>query len=309
MLSIQGAGKVSGEQLQRLRQRAEKAVDFFEENFGPVSQPLKIDLEAKGTLSTGYNADTATISFPEARNLVDRGMESVDVVDHEIFHALVAQQFPASGAPEALNSPEGQMLHEGLADYFAYKMNPDSHFGENYRKDRDYLRSYHNDLTVSLSPGSHARGNALTAHLLREQVELPQIREFLQSGDFRLSALQEVSPRLKAALVRDASFAVRDQVGPYPPSAINRYRIRPDQPLEVNFQPNAALVEAHPNFRVDWSTVEGLPSQHYSIQSPDGRSFLVASKPESQPEKLVARYYDGQRLIGSEPYYLSAKAG
>lgn len=309
MVSIHGAEQVSGEQLRRLRQRAQKAVDFFEENFGPLSEPLKIDLEAKDTLSTGYNAETATISFPEARNLLDRGLESVDVVDHEIFHALVAQRFPWTGTQEALNSAEGQMLHEGLADFFAYKMNPDDHFGENFRIDRDYLRSYQNDLTVSLSPGSHAQGNALTAHLLREQVELPQIREFLQGADFRLAALQEVSPRLQEALTRDSSFAVNEQIQPYPPSAIHRYRIRPDQPLEVNFQPNAALLEAHPSFRVDWTTMDGLPSRHFSIHSQDGRQFQIVSKPESQPEKLLARYYDGQSLIGCEPYYLSSKGG
>ncbi|MBX3166613.1 MAG: hypothetical protein KF760_04340 [Candidatus Eremiobacteraeota bacterium] len=306
MIGIHGAQLVSGEQLQRLRQRAQRAVEFFEENFGPVSGPLKIDLEAQETLSTGYNAETATICFPEVRNLIDRGLDSVDVVDHEIFHALVARRFPSTGGPEVLNSSEGQLLHESLADYFAYKMNPDPHFGENFRKDKEFLRSYHNDLTVSLSPGSHAQGNALTAHLLREQVELPQIRQFLQAGDFRLAALQQVSPGLKQALARDASFAVEQRVRQYPPSALNRYRIQPGRPLEVDFQPNAALLEAHPNFRVDWSTMEGVPSRHYIMESQDGRHFQIESTPQSRPEKLLARYYDGPRLIGSQPYYLSS---
>lgn len=307
MVAIHGAQQVSGEQLQRLRQRAERAVDFFEENFGAVAGPLKIDLEAKDTLSTGYNAETATVNFPVANNLIERGIESVDVVDHEIFHALVAQRFPATATPEVLKSTEGQLLHESLADFFAFKMNPDPHFGENFRKDREYLRSYHNDLAVSLSPGGHAKGNALTAHLLRAQVELPQISQFLHTQDFRLEALAEVSPRLKQALEQDASLAVERQVGEYPPSAINRYRIQPDRPLEVEFRPNAALLQAHPNFRVDWSTMEGLPSREYTIQSREDRSFLVASKSDSNPEKLLARYYDGQRLLGSQPYYFSAK--
>lgn len=305
MIQISGAQQVSGEQLQRLRQRAQRALDFFEENFGPVSQPLKIDLEAKDTLSTGYDAETATISFPEARNLIDRGLESVDVVDHEIFHALVAQRFPATSTPEALKSLEGQRLHEGLADYFAYKMNPDPLFGENYRKDKDYLRRYENDLTVSLSPGSHAQGNAITAHLLREKVGLTEIREFLHSGDFCLQALAEVSPKLKQALERDASYTVDQQVSHYPTSKLNRYRIQPGKPLEVNFQPNEPLLQAHPNFRVDWTTLEGIPSRHYTIESQDGRHFRVASSAHSRAEKLIARYYDGSKLIGSEPYYLS----
>ena len=305
MVQISGAQQVSGEQLQRLRQRAQRALEFFEANLGPVRQPLKIDLEAKDTLSIGYNAETATVSFPESRNLIDRGLESVDVVDHEIFHALVAQSFPAANTPQALNTLEGQRLHEGLADFFAYKLNPDPLFGENFRKDREFLRRYQNDLTVSLSPGSHAQGNALTAHLLREQVELGEVRDFLQSGDFSQRALAETSAKLKVALERDASFAVKQQVSHYPPSKLNRYRIQPGQPLEVDFQPNAALQQSHPNFRVDWTNMQGLPSQHFSIESPDGRHFQVASTPNSRAEKLLARYYDGDKLIGSEPYYLS----
>lgn len=308
MIQIQGAERISADQLQRLRQRAQRALDFFEENLGEVSQPLKIDVHAENTLSTGYNAETDTINFPEARNLMDRGLESVDVVDHEIFHALVAQRFPASSTPKALNSLEGQRLHEGLADYFAYKMNPDPLFGENYRKDQDYLRSYQNDLTISLAPGGHAQGNALTAHLLRAGVELPQVREFLESGTFELGALARTSPSLQAALERDASFAVEHQVHPYPPSAIQRYRIQPGQPLEVDFLPNQALQQAHPNFRVDWSTMQGQPSRHYQIEKgPDGQSFQVNATAESQPEKLLARYFDGEKLLGSKPFYLSAK--
>lgn len=306
MVQIQGAQQISGEQLQHLRQRAQRAVKFFEENFGPISQPLKIDLEAKETLSTGYNAETAVVSFPPAANLIERGLESVDVVDHEIFHALVAQRFPATNTEQALNSPEGQSLHEGLADYFAYKMNPDPLFGENFRKDKDYLRRYENDLTISLSPGSHAQGNALTAHLLREQVELPEIRDFLQAGDFRLEALAQVTPKLKVALERDASFSIEQQIGHYPSSKLNRYRIQPGKPLEVNFEPNPSLLQAHPNFRVDWTTMEGIPSQHYTIKSADGRHFQIDSSQASKPEKLLARYYDDDRLIGSQPYYLSS---
>ncbi|MBN9417006.1 MAG: hypothetical protein J0I12_16285 [Candidatus Eremiobacteraeota bacterium] len=307
MVSIRGGERIPGEQLQRLRQRAERAQDFFQENFGAVSQPLKIDLEAEAKFSTGYNSETDTISFPESRNLIERGIESVDVVDHEIFHALVAQRYPAANTPEALDSLEGQRLHEGLADFFAYKMNPDPLFGENYRKDRDYLRRYQTDMTISLAPGGHAQGNALTGHLLREEVELKDVRQFLESGKFTLEALAEVSPRLKEALEKDASFAVKQQVSGYPPSAIHRYRIQSGQPLKVDFQPNAALLAAHPDFRVDWSTMEGVPSRFYRIESQDGRNFQLSSNAESQPEKLLARYFDGERLLGSQPYYLSGK--
>ena len=303
-VQISGSQQVSPEQLRRLRGTAERAVDFFEQNFGPVQNPLKIDLDPE-TLSTGYDLERDSIGFPQAGNLINRGLDSEDVIDHEIFHALVARRFPHTSTPEAMGSPDGTRLHEGLADFFAYKLNPDQHFGENYRSDKAYLRDYHNDLCISLSPGSHAQGNAITANLLRSGVELAQIREFLQGGDFSLRGLQAVSPRLKDNLQRDGLFGV-DQLSNYPESALKRYRIEPDRPLQLEFRPNPDLLQAHPDFRVAWSAMEGLPSREFVIRSLDQRRFEVAATPQSRPEKLLAVFYDGQRQIGCQPYYLSA---
>jgi hypothetical protein len=303
-VQITGAQQVSPEQLRRLGGTAERAVDFFEQNFGPAAGPVKIDLDPE-TLSTGYDLERDSIGFPKAGNLINRGLDSEDVIDHEIFHALVARRFPHTSTTEAMASQDGSRLHEGLADFFAYKLNPDQHFGENYRSDKPYLRDYDNELSISLSPGSHAQGNAITAHLLHSGVELAQVREFLQAGDFSLKALQEVSPRLKADLQRDEAFGV-EQLSNYPNSALKRYRIEPGRPLQLDFRPNSALLQAHPDFRVAWSTMEGLPSREFVIRSQDQRRFEVAATPQSRPEKLLAVFFDGQSQIGCQPYYLSA---
>lgn len=306
MIQILGSQQISREQLQRLRRTAEEAMAFFEQHFGPVESPLKIDVgpDSPG-LTTGYNLESDTISFPKTKHVVNLGLDSVDVIDHEIFHALVARRFPHTSTPEKMKDPDGLRLHEGLADYFAYKLHPDRYFGENYRDDKEYLRDYNTQLAVSLAPGSHAQGNAITSLLLREGVELAQIRQFLERGEFTLEALQEISPELKTALQRDASFAVSQRVPNYPQSAIHRYRIEPSRPLQVEFEPNGPLLEAHPDFRVAWSTMEGLPSQHYQIEAKASHQFEVKSWEKSRPEKLLALFYDGKSLIGSQPYYFS----
>ncbi|MBS2033808.1 hypothetical protein JST97_02420 [bacterium] len=303
-LQISGAQQIPAEQLRRLRATAERAVSFFEEHFGSVQTPLKINLDPQ-TLSTGYNREEDTVNFPEAAHLINRGLESEDVIDHELFHALVARHYPHTSTPESLQGPEGASLHEGLADFFAYKLQPDPYFGERYRSDKPHLRQYSNQLSVSLSPGSHAKGNAITAHLLRAGVELEQIRDFLQKGNFSLEALQAVSPRLSEDLGRDSTFSVQQRVSNYPDSAIKRYRISPERPMQVEFNPNSALLQAHPDFRVEWTTMEGLPSKEYLIQTEDQLHFQVAATPQSRAEKLLAIYYDGQNQIGSQPYYLS----
>ncbi|MFN8612772.1 MAG: hypothetical protein U0931_34865 [Vulcanimicrobiota bacterium] len=304
-LHISGTQKVSPQQLGRLRGTAERAVAFFEENFGPVEGTLGIELDPQ-TLSTGYDRERDVVNFPQTGQLINAGLDSADVVDHELFHALLTRRYPHTGSPAALSNPEGARLHEGLADFFAFKLQPDEHFGENYRTDTAYLRAYRNDLTVSLSPGSHAQGNAITAHLLRAGVEMPQIRAFLDKGEFTLQALQQVSPQLEAALQREAGFGVEQRAVNYPDSAIKRYRISPERPLEVDFRPNQELLQAHPGFRVAWTNMDGLPSQEFKISSQDERSFQVVAHPTSRPEKLLAVFYDEHRQIGFQPYYLSA---
>ena len=75
--------------------------------------------------------------------------------------------------------------------------------------------------------------------------------------------------------------------------------------MQVEFRPNSALLQAHPDFRVEWTTMSGLPSRQFQIHSQDQRSFQVVASPESRAEKLLAVFYDGPDQIGSQPYYLS----
>ena len=304
-LRIKGAQDISPETLERLEKAAERAIDFFAANFGEVHRPLQLDVsDAQTSLRTGYNLETDQVNFPQSGDIINKGLDSEDIIHHEIFHALACQAYPQFAA----QSEQAEHIHEALADYFAYLLHPDESFGENYRTDRAELRKYRTELCLSLSPGAHMRGNALTSHLLNSDTQPYQIREFLTRGDYSLDALGEVNPKLRERLELDSSFALKDAVENYPPSAIHRYRIEPDVPLKIRFEPNDPLLKSHPGLQVRWGNVKGLPSEHFTIRQGPTLNFEVSPKAADavESEKLLALFYEGDRLLGSRPFYFSS---
>ena len=303
-IQIVGAEAVDPASVEKLRATAQRALDFFQENFGTAVRPLKFDLGGGTTsLHTGYNLETDTIGFPKMKNVKNSGLDSVDIINHEIFHALICQNYPNTCTAAQMADPAVLRLHEGLADYFAYLLNPDEHFGEDYLVQKPYLRSYQNDLTISLAPGPHAQGSALTSHLRKNNIGKEHLKEFLTQREFSLAGLSTLTPGLKKDLETDASFALPETVTNYKPSPTRRYRLQDGLPLHVEFNPNDALQQAHPQLHLDWSLESGLPSQHYVIQQEGQRGFAVSSKPGAEGEKVLALLYDGTRLLGSRPFY------
>lgn len=301
---ISAGADVSLEDRVRLTSRAKAAVSFFEENYGPVTRPLKFEVgDQCGALRTGYNYEMDTVRMPRQEVLENCGLESNDVVHHEIFHALLFQAYPAACTQEHLDNPDSVRLHEGLADFFAHQLEPDQHFGEKFQHSEPYLREYRTDLTVSLSAGSHAQGNAITSHLLSSGVTNQDIKTFLSQGDFTLEGLSHANPALEKSLARDASFSLDEMVGSYPKSRLGRYRLRPDVPLELKFSANSALSEAHPNLQIDWMNMEKMPSKKFVFEEPFPGHFLVSRTPEADTEKMLARFSEGGKTIGFRPFY------
>jgi hypothetical protein len=264
---------------------------------------LKLEVgEGASGLRTGFNFETDTICFPENSSVRNGGLDSVDVITHEVFHALTFQSYPELFSGSRATAKESVRLHEALADYFTYQLYPDEHFGENYHTEKPHLRRYRNRRRVSLSPGAHSQGNAITSYLLKHEVEPSQIREFLSRGDFTLKGLQKSSPELQGELKRDASFSFKDTVSNYPPSSLRRYRIEPQRPLEVSFKANDPLKKAHPNLSVEWVNPQGYPSRGYLIEG-DGDRFTVEPRGDADPEKVIAVFRDGEDVVGARPFY------
>lgn len=308
-VEVLGGNEVSAQSLQALTSTLDKATEYFRENFGPVHQGLKVDLSGDGgALRTGFNFEENAIRFPSSPKIHNRGLNSKDVIIHEAFHALVFQAYPEACSETSMRSKDSVRIHEGLADYFAYQMNPDQHFGENYSKVKPHLRSYKTHRRISLSPGTHSQGNAITSYLIKNRVQPSDVRSFLESGDFSLEGLKNISPGMKADLELDEKFAILSKIPNYPESSISRYRLVEGRPLKVSFEANETLEAAHPAWQIRWVNPNGSPSKDFQFESTNSRDFQVSAKGTDGSEKVVALFVDDQEIIGSRPFYLSQRA-
>jgi len=285
------AQTLSGEQRARLQARLERAQAVFEEHFGRLEQPLRIDLDQG--LRTGYNLETGWLQFPELEGIVERGIDSDDVVHHEAFHAMVAQKFPHS---LPLDRPDKEILHEALADWFAYQLQPDNAFGEGYREDGKPLRNYRNDLLLPLASGAHASANAITDLLLSHQVSWPQVRQFLQQPDFSLEQLARLTPSLR----QEQAMQLDERVLNYPSSSRRRYRIEPERPLQLELRPNDALRDAHPRLQVEWTGTE-----HFVVRPQGDGRYTISPEGQGEATKMLAIFKEDGKVLGFRPFYFS----
>jgi hypothetical protein len=65
--------------------------------------------------------------------------------------------------------------------------------------------------------------------------------------------------------------------------------------------------EAHSDFRVVWTDKQGLPSKKYVFKQTEPNKFLVSGAPDADSEKVIARFYDGERVIGFKPFYFGVR--
>ena len=304
---IRGEESLTTDEKEFVRSTVNQAVEFYGKHFGEVKRPVVLNvLDTKRALRTGYNIKDDTINFPPNEKGRRPALASKDIIVHEAFHALVAQTYPHLVSDKFTQEKEFVRLHESLADYFAHQLYPDKHFAEGLGEDGKPLRSFSNQRRISLSPGGHSQGNAITSYLLRHKVTPVQIRTFLESGDFSLDALGQVSPDLHKAFQHDAKFSLKDEVSNYPSSSVNKYWLNPNKPLKVHFEANDDLREAHPGLTVEWLRPSGIPSATFQFKQVAQNRFTVeASKPGA--EKVLAIFRDNDEVIGSRPFYFGFK--
>lgn len=299
-----GQERLSPSARYRIRQTINEAVELFSLHFGEVKRPVVLDFtDQAGALRTGFHPESDTIRFPSSPKIREQGSLSEDVIAHETFHALLFQAYPQYFDHVLVSKPEYVRLHEGLADYFAYQLNPDDEMGEDYLKDRAFLRHYRNSRRLSLTAGGHGQGNALTSYLLEHNIQPQQIGNFLKRGDFSLQALSRISPDLSNALALDQSFSLEAVVSSDSPSRLNRYRLEEGESLRVDFQPNHALRKAHPRLAVEWR-LASPESDSYTIVSdarPGGFKIEAGENPRSA--KFLAVFKENDEVLGFQPFY------
>lgn len=300
---IRGENTLTPQEAGFVRHTVDRAVRYFQENFGEVREPVVVDVDPGKALRAGFNIPDKAIHFPPNDQGVKAGLDSQDVITHEVFHALTLQAYPQYCTEEKTKATEYVRLHEGLADYFTHQLYPDDQFAEDREGGSEPLRSYRNARRLSLSAGAHAQGNAITSYLLKHHVTPSEVKEFLQHGDFTVESLAGVNPSLQQDLALDASLKLDQEVANYPESSLNRYRLEQGKPLEVHFEPNAALLKEYPHLSVEWVRPTGLPSETFVFEPHGERDFSVTSSSPDGSEKVLALFKDGDNLLGARPFY------
>lgn len=296
---------ISAESLNRLNMIVEQALKFFELKFYQILEPVEIRVGSKSSaLRTGYDFKDGSLNFPEIENIENFGLNSIDVIHHELFHLLICRGFPKICVPELLTDQSVIRLHEALADYFAYKLNSDSHFGEHYFSSKKYIRNYDNDLTLSLTEGAHGDGNAIAKYLIKNKITLDQIKAFLASGRFDLNALSAISPELDTDIRQDLTYILDEETSNYPLSSKRKYRLVSENPLQLKFIANGSLQSAMPQLRIEWTDENGNLPTHFEIRSAaNNLEFTVSPLPGAKSEKVIAVIYSQNKMIGYRAFY------
>jgi len=214
-------------ELEELRQ---KAVTLFAEEFGATDGRIDIDLNPSTCLRTGYQRSQKKVVFCKSANVINSGLDSVDVINHEFFHALFCGKYP-----ELCVTHEFDHVHEALADAFAYRLNPDSHFGENFYVGRSFIRPYKTNWIPELVQTEHERGAAIASRLIREGKPLAESLSLFSTP---------------------VESYVKVSVGGAPFSRLNRYRFERDQSIQIGFvfDPRSRVKE------IAWELPEGMMS-------------------------------------------------
>ena len=256
-----------------LQKRFQAAYALFSREIGPLSQDLVISVGNADCLRTGYNFVLNKVHFCSNTNVKNHGLESVDVIHHEFFHAFLCQYKSELCGPDMRAD-----VHEGLADYFSYLLSPDEFFGESFYLNRPFVRRYKTNWRPGLVQGEHPRGNALASRLIKQRVSLKDSLDL-----FNVPINEEVT----------------DEVTGVPKSRLNRYRLGPDEVMhiEFHFSPEAQVS------RVVWQKVPGI-----SIKRISEKVFTIQVTTKPASPKIMARFLslDGQEL-GQSVYYFGSK--
>ena len=250
-----------------------QAYNFFEKEIGPLSQDITVSIGEANCLRTGFNFIQNKVHFCSNQRVKDHGLQSIDVINHELFHAFLCQYRSDLCGPEMRAD-----VHEALADYFSYLLSPDEFFGEDFYQDQAFVRRYKTYWRAGLVQGEHTRGNALASQLIKNRVSLKDSLSL-----FKVPVIEEVT----------------DKVTGVPKSHLNRYRLDSNEVMQIefNFSPEVQVS------RVIWQKVPGI-----SIERVSENIFHIQVKTKPASPKMLVRFLslDGREL-GQRVYYFGSK--
>jgi hypothetical protein len=258
----------------RLEEQFKTAYSEFEKEIGELEGSITLTISPESCLRTAFNRESKEVEFCPGKSVINAGLDSIDVINHELFHAFIC-----SYDTNLCHMKEKDYLHEALADTFAYNLQSDDVFGENFYKNQLYLRKYKTMFRPGLVQGEHEKGNALSAQFIREKTPLLKLLPLFNEADPK----EEVEYHVTGA--------------PY--SKLNRYRLPLNQSIEIKFE---FAEEAGVN-EVEWTVPEGVIIEagedfNYSIK--------IISDPESSKGFAVFKSADGEEL-GRRAFYFGIK--
>lgn len=259
---------------QKLESQYKVAYGQFEKEIGPLEGSITLTIAPKTCLRTGYDRESKEVVFCAGKNVINAGLDSIDIINHELFHAFIC-----SYNENLCDLKEKDYVHEALADTFAYHLQPDDVFGENFYKNQLYLRKYKSTYRAGLVQGEHEKGNALSAQFIREKTPLIQV----------LPMFQDAHPEEE----------VEDIITGAPKSKLNRYRLPLNQAMQIEFQ-FAEIAGVH---SVEWNVPEGVEVKATSLTSFE---IKMTQDPESSKGFSVFLAEDGTEL-GRRAYYFGIK--
>ena len=200
---------------------------FFEKSFGKLPKATSLNLKI-GAFATAYSMERKEVGFSCAKKFINCGLNSKDIVSHEVFHGLFCMKFKKLCNPDFKLSEDHQAAHEALAYFFGYTMNPDKYYGENYRQEMAAVRPFVKTLIPEIMVGTHGKGMGLFSALVSKKVQL----EFL--GNW-LGSLSDASGLNFSSLLKFTGSDIRIKKFPFQMSGLGSTRVKvPSAGLEFS---------------------------------------------------------------------------
>ncbi len=144
--------------------------------------PIVID-DSANCLRTGYRFIGKSIVFCSNKDVINKGLESIDVIRHELFHAYLCDINPHLCPNDLDQYPELVIIHEALADWYTSTLDITNHFGENFKHSVPYLRTYKNNLCYSLVDNIYAKANSITSEIIKLEIDSKSILEIMMKKE------------------------------------------------------------------------------------------------------------------------------
>lgn len=283
--------------IEKLQDTATEALHKFEDAFGPLTSDIEIDLESNTCLRVGYDFQNTTVRFCDIKHVKSQGLESVDVIRHELFHAMICQKYPAICSQEFLNDINNQALHESLADFFAYTLSPDNNFGEDFYTSGVPVRNYKTDFCYSLVTSAYDKANALVSNFIENKLSLSDFSLMLKK-QFNVSALI----RSAKAPCFDLATAPQFSLVPVsvPLSNLNRYRIELGESLRLVAEANNEFKKNFKSIRLEWQFPQ---SDAYELSEVAPQEYTVRALAPGRFIETKLLIFENERLIGKSSFY------